>query len=205
MKPNWVTLDRTSGTGGVETVNISAMGNMGEERKSQMVAKTANGAEATLNIAQAGVPIVGAVRIYNDTSPIINGSEFMQNYGISYPVIYYITGGGSGTKTAAFSAEFNIDAKYIHDVVNYLADTYPNDGWDRNAPNLVIRWPTPLGEDDIAGYPDSIPETGRISFIPGNFPTTNLHIHDGSDIALSLQNSTESIYVDLYRIHFSDL
>lgn len=203
MKPDWITLDKTSGTEGVETVNISAMGNMGEERTSQIVAKTANGVQATLNIAQAGVPIVGAVRIYNDTSSIINGSEFMQNYGISYPVIYYITEGGSGTSSAAFSAEFNIDAKYIHDVVNYLADTYPNNGWDRDAPNLVIRWPTPLGEEDNTEYPKYIPETGRISFNPN--PFVNLHIHDGSDIALSLKNSTESIYVDLYRIHFSDL
>lgn len=202
MKPNWVTLDKTSGTEGVETVNISAMGNMGGERKSQMVARTANGVQATLNIAQAGVPIVGAVRIYRDTSPVINGVTFGQNYGISYPVINYITGGGSGANTTAFSAYFNIDAKYIHDVVNYLADTYPNDGWD--APSLVIRWPTPTGNDE-ARYTKSLPETGRIYFEQGSSPATNLHIHDGSDIAVSVVNTEETIYVDLYRIHLSDL
>lgn len=205
MKPNWVTLDRTSGTEGVETVNISAMGNMGKERKSQMVAKTANGAEATLNIAQAGVPIVGAVRIFNDTSPIIHSVSFDQNYGISYPRMSYITGGGSKASTAAFTPSFNIDAKYIHDVLNYLADTYPDDMWDKTAPSLHIRWPTGSGEDSIV-YSKPIPETGRISFEPsGGTPITGLHIHDGSDIALSLQNSIESICVDLYKIHFSDL
>lgn len=204
MKPNWVTLDKTSGTEGVETVNISAMGNMGGERKSQIVARTADGVQATLNIAQAGAPIVGAVRIYNDTSPVINGVDFSQNYGISYPVINYITGGGSGANTTTFSAYFNIDAKYIHDVVNYLADTYPNDGWDKNAPYLVMRWPTPIGDDE-AGYTKSIPETGRIYFEQGSSPATNLHIHDGSDIAVSVVNTEETIYVDLYRIHLSDL
>lgn len=204
MKPNWITLDKTSGTEGVETVNISAMGNMGGERKSQMVAKTADGAEATLNIAQAGVPIVGAVRIYNDTIPVILGVDFAQNYGISCPEIRYLTGKGSGASSAAFSADFNIDAKYIHDVVNYLADTYPDDHWDKTDPWLVIRWPTPNGQD-TATYSPTIPETGRISFAPGNFPATNLHIHDGSDIALSVCNLTASIYVDLYRIHLSDM
>ncbi len=204
MKPNWITLDKTSGTEGVETVNISAMGNMGEERKSQMVAKTANGVQATLNIAQAGVPIVGAVRIYGDTSPLIYGVSFDQNYGISYPLIRYITGGGSGARTAALSAYFNIDAKYIHDVVNYLADTYPDDHWDNTDPWLLIRWPTPEGQDTVT-YTKSIPETGRIYFEQGSSPVTNLHIHDGSDIAVSVANLPESIYVDLYRIHLSDL
>lgn len=205
MKPNWVTLNKTSGTGGTETVNISAMGNMGGERESQIVAKTAGGVQAALNIAQAGVPIVGAVRIYNDTSPIVYGVSFDQNYGISYPLINYITGGGSGASTAAFTPSFNIDAKYIHDVLNYLADTYPDDMWDETAPSLHIRWPIGSGEDSIV-YSKPIPETGRISFEPsGGTPITGLHIHDGSDIALSLQNSIESIYVDLYRIHFSDL
>lgn len=203
MKPNWVTLSKTSGTEGVETVNISAMGNMGGERKSQMVAKTANGAEATLNIAQAGVPIVGAVRIYQDISPLINGVTFSQNYGISYPEIRYVADGASG-ESATFSAEFNIDAKYIHDVVNYLADTYPDDFWDKNAPSLVIRWTSPVGEDATA-YIESIPETGRINFVPRDPPIYNLYMHDGSDIALSVCNLIESIYVDLYKIHLSNL
>lgn len=180
------------------------MGNMGGERKSQMVAKTANGAEATLNIAQAGVPIVGAVRIYHDTSPLIYGVTFDQNYGISYPLINYITGGGSGASTALLSAYFNIDAKYIHDVVNYLADTYPDDHWDKTDPWLVIRWPTPEGQNTVT-YTKSIPETGRIYFEQGSSPVINLHIHDGSDIAVSVCNLTKSIYVDLYRIHLSDL
>lgn len=203
MKPNWVTLDRTSGTEGVETVNISAMGNMGGERKSQMVAKTANGAEATLNIAQAGVPIVGAVRIYQDVSPVINGIDFEQNYEISYPNIRYHT---EGNATVTFVAEFNIDAKYIHDVVNYLADTYPNDGWDKNAPSLVIRWTNPLGMNS-SPYPNSIPETGRISFVPDDFPASDLYIdyQNETGIELAVANTEETIYVDLYKISFTDM
>lgn len=203
MKPNWVTLDRTSGTEGVETVNISAMGNMGEERKSQMVAKTANGAEATLNIAQAGVPIVGAVRIYQDVSPVINGIDFEQNYEISYPNIRYHT---EGNATVTFAAEFNIDAKYIHDVVNYLADTYPNDGWDKNAPSLVIRWTNSLGMNS-SPYPNSIPETGRITFVPNDFPASDLYIdyQNETGIELAVANTEETIYVDLYKILFTDM
>ena len=202
MKPNWITLDRTSGTEGVETVNISAMGNMGGERKSQMVAKTANGAEATLNIAQVGVPIVGAVRIYGDIAPTIFGVYFEDSYGISYPQMTYGVSGKS--KVTAFSAEFNIDAKYIHDVVNYLADTYPNDGWDKNSPRLVIRWTT-LGGQNMEVYAPIIPETGRISFAPSNFPATDLAEAEGSEIALSVYNEEETIPVDLYRIYFSDM
>lgn len=203
MKPNWITLDRTSGTEGVETVNISAMGNMGGERKSQMVARTANGAEATLNIAQAGVPIVGAVRIYQDVSPVINGIDFEQNYEISYPNIKYYT---EGSATVTFAAEFNIDAKYIHDVVNYLADTYPNDGWDKNAPFLVIRWTNPLGVNS-SPYPNSIPETGRITFAPNDFPASDLYIdyQNETGIEVAVANTEETIYVDLYKISFTDM
>ena len=202
MKPNWITLDKTSGTEGVETVNISAMGNMGEERKSQIVAKTANGVQATLNIAQAGVPIVGAVRIYQDVSPIINNVIFSQNYGISYPEIRYHT---EGSVTLTFSAEFNIDAKYIHDVVNYLADTYPNDGWDKNAPSLVIRWTNPMGQS-TSSYSGSIPETGRIDFFPSDFPASDLYTDYQNEtwIAVSVVNTEETIYVDLYKISFAD-
>ena len=203
MKPNWITLDKTSGTEGVETVNISAMGNMGGERKSQMVARTANGVQATLNIAQAGAPIVGAVRIYQDVSPIINGIDFEQNYGISYPKIRYHT---EGSATLTFAAEFNIDAKYIHDVVNYLADTYPNDGWDKNAPSLVIRWTNSLGQS-TSPYSGSIPETGRIDFVPNNFPASDLYINYQTEtgIAVSVANPEETIYVDLYKISFTDM
>ena len=203
MKPNWITLDKTSGTEGVETVNISAMGNMGGERKSQMVARTANGVQATLNIAQAGAPIVGAVRIYQDVSPIINGIDFEQNYGISYPKIRYYT---EGSATLTFAAEFNIDAKYIHDVVNYLADTYPNDGWDKNAPSLVIRWTNSLGQS-TSPYSGSIPETGRIDFVPNNFPASDLYINYQTEtgIAVSVANPEETIYVDLYKISFTDM
>ena len=200
MKPNWITLDKTSGTEGVETVNISAMGNMGEERKSQMVARTANGVQATLNIAQAGVPIVGAVRIYQDVSPVINDVTFSQNYGISYPEIRYHT---ESSDTLTFAAKFNIDAKYIHDVVNYLADTYPNDEWDKNAPFLVIRWTTTLGQS-ASPYSGSIPETGRIDFFPSDFPASDLYIDYQNEtwIAVSVANAGEAIYVDLYRISF---
>lgn len=203
MKPNWITLDKTSGTEGVETVNISAMGNMGEERTSQMVAKTANGVQATLNIAQAGVPIVGAVRIYQDVSPVINGVTFSQNYGISYPEIRYYAEGGA---TLIFAAEFNIDAKYIHDVVNYLADTYPNDGWDKNAPSLVIRWTNSLGQS-TSPYSGSIPETGRIDFAPNDFPASDLYIdyQNKTWIAVSVANPEETIYVDLYKMSFADM
>ena len=202
MKPNWITLDKTSGTEGVETVNISTMGNMGGERKSQIVAKTANGVQATLNIAQAGVPIVGAVRIYQDVSSIINSVDFEQNYGISYPKIIYHT---ESSNTLTFSAEFNIDAKYIHDVVNYLADTYPNDGWDKNAPSLVIRWTNPLGQS-TSPYSGSIPETGRIDFFPSDFPASDLYIDYQTEtgIAVSVANTEETIYVDLYKISFAD-
>lgn len=202
MKPNWITLDKTSGTEGVETVNISAMGNMGEERTSQMVARTANGVQATLNIAQAGVPIVGAVRLYQDVSAIINNVTFSQNYGISYPEIIYYT---EGSATLTFSAEFNIDAKYIHDVVNYLADTYPNDGWDKNAPSLVMRWTNPLGQS-TSPYSGSIPETGRIDFAPNDFPAANLYADYQTEtgIAVSVVNTEETIYVDLYKISFAD-
>lgn len=202
MKPNWITLDKTSGTEGVETVNISAMGNMGEERTSQIVAKTAGGVQATLNIAQAGVPIVGAVRIYTDVSPIIWGIDFEQNYGISYPKIRYHT---EGSATLTFSAEFNIDAKYIHDVVNYLADTYPDDGWDKNAPSLVIRWTNPLGQTVIP-YSPTIPETGRIDFSPSNFPAPDLYIDYKNEtwIAVAVANPEDTTYVDLYKICFSD-
>lgn len=202
MKPNWITLDKTSGTEGVETVNISAMGNMGEERESQMVARTANGVQATLNIAQAGVPIVGAVRIYQDVSPVINDVTFSQNYGISYPEIRYYA---EGSATLTFAAEFNIDAKYIHDVVNYLADTYPNDGWDKNAPSLVIRWTNPLGQS-TSPYSGSIPETGRIDFFPSDFPASDLYIDYQTEtgIAVSVANTEETIYVDLYKISFAD-
>lgn len=203
MKPNWITLDKTSGTEGVETVNISAMGNMGGERKSQIVAKTAGGVQATLNIAQAGVPIVGAVRIYQDVSPVINGIDFEQDYGISYPNIRYHT---EGSATVTFAAEFNIDAKYIHDVVNYLADTYPNDGWDKNAPSLVIRWTNSLGVGD-SPYPDSIPETGRIDFAPNNFPASDLYIDYAHEtgIEVAVVNTEQTIYVDLYKISFTDM
>ena len=202
MKPNWITLDKTSGTEGVETVNISAMGNMGGERKSQIVAKTANGVQATLNIAQAGVPIVGAIRIYQDVSPVINDITFRQEYGISYPEIRYHT---ESSATLTFAAEFNIDAKYIHDVVNYLADTYPNDGWDKNAPSLVIRWSNPLGQS-ISPYSGSIPETGRIDFFPSDFPASDLYIdyQNETGIAVSVINTEETIYVDLYKISFAD-
>lgn len=202
MKPNWITLDKTSGTEEVETVNISAMGNMGEERTSQVVAKTANGVQATLNIAQAGVPIVGAVRIYNDVSPAINGVTFSQNYGISYPEISYYT---QGSATLTFAAEFNIDAKYIHDVVNYLADTYPNDGWDKNAPSLVMRWTNPLGQS-TSPYSGSIPETGRIDFAPSDFPASDLYTDYQNEtwIAVSVVNPEETTYVDLYKISFAD-
>lgn len=202
MKPNWITLDKTSGTEGVETVNISAMGNMGGERKSQMVARTANGVQATLNIAQAGVPIVGAVRIYQDVSPVINDVIFSQNYGISYPKIIYYT---EGSATLTFAAEFNIDAKYIHDVVNYLADTYPNDGWDKNAPSLVMRWTNSLGQS-TSPYSGSIPETGRIDFAPNDFPASDLYIDYQTEtgIAVSVVNTEETIYVDLYKISFAD-
>lgn len=201
MKPNWITLDKTSGTEGVETVNISAMGNMGGERKSQIVAKTANGVQATLNIAQAGVPIVGAVRIYQDVSPVINDITFSQNYGISYPEIRYYT---EGSATLTFAAEFNIDAKYIHDVVNYLADTYPNDGWDKNAPSLLIRWTNPLGQS--TSYYGPIQETGRIDFFPSDLPASDLYIDYQNEtwIAVSVANSEETIYVDLYKISFAD-
>lgn len=203
MKPNWITLDKTSGTEGVETVNISAMGNMGGERKSQIVAKTANGVQATLNIAQAGVPIIGAVRIYQDVSPVINDVTFSQNYGISYPEIRYHT---EGSATLTFAAEFNIDAKYIHDVVNYLADTYPNDGWDKNAPSLVIRWTNSLGQS-TSSYSGSIPETGRIDFAPSDFPASDLYIDYQTEtgIAVSVVNPEETIYVDLYKISFADI
>jgi hypothetical protein len=202
MKPNWITLGRTSGTEGVETVNISAMGNMGEERTSQIVAKTANGVQATLNIAQAGPPIVGAVRIYGDLAPTILGVYFADSYGISYPQMTYGVSGKS--KVTVFSAEFNIDAKYIHDVVNYLADTYPDDDWDKNNPRLVIRWTTPVGQC-MEVYAPTIPETGRISFVPSNFPATDLAEAEGSEIALSVCNGGETIPVDLYRIYFSDM
>ena len=203
MKPDWITVDKTSGTEGVETVNISAMGNMGEERTSQIVAKTANGVQATLNIAQAGVPIVGAVRIYQDVSPIINGITFSQNYGISYPEIIYHT---EGSATVTFGAEFNIDAKYIHDVVNYLADTYPDDNWDKNAPSLVIRWTNSLGASD-SPYPDSIPETGRIDFAPNDFPASDLYIDYQNEtwIEVAVVNIEQTIYVDLYRISFAGM
>lgn len=202
MKPNWVTLSKTSGTEGVETVNISAMGNMGGERKSQIVAKTANGAEATLNLAQAGVPIVGAVRIYEDVSPVINGIAFEQDFGISYPMIRYLT---EGKTTLTFAAEFNIDAKYIHDVVNYLADTYPNDSWDKNAPSLVIRWTTRRGQS-VSPYSGSIPETGRIDFAPSDLPAPDLYIDYQNDtgVAVSVANLEETVYVDLYKIAFTD-
>lgn len=202
MKPNWITLDKTSGTEGVKTVNISAMGNMGEERTSQMVARTANGVQATLNIAQAGVPIVGAVRLYQDISSIINNVTFSQNYGISYPEIIYHT---EGSATLTFSAEFNIDAKYIHDVVNYLADTYPNDGWDKNAPSLVMRWTNPLGQS-TSPYSGSIPETGRIDFAPSDFPASDLYTDYQNEtwIAVSVVNPEETTYVDLYKISFAD-
>lgn len=203
MKPNWITLDKTSGTEGVETVNISAMGNMGEERTSQIVAKTANGVQATLNIAQAGVPIIGAVRIYGDVSPVIGSVGFSESYDISYPEMVYILG-GKPSKVTAFSAEFNIDAKYIHDVVNYLADTNPDDGWDKNNPRLVIRWTT-LGGQNMEVYAPIIPETGRISFAPSNFPATDLAVAESSEIALSVYNEEETIPVDLYRIYFSDM
>lgn len=199
MKSNWVTLDKISGTEGVETVNISAMGNMGEERKSQMVVKTANGAEATLNLAQAGVPIVGAVRIYQDIYPTIISIVFEQNYGISYPRIKYMA---VGTRTTQFSAVFNIDAKYIHDVVNYLADTYPDDEWDKSEPYLVIRWTTPEGQDIVA-YVSTIPETGRIALTSNNPIVGDLYIGNGSEITVSVANVGESIYVDLYKIHFT--
>ena len=199
MKPNWITLDKTSGTEGVETVNISAMGNMGGERKSQMVAKTANGAEATLNIAQAGVPIVGAVRIGQDLFPQIINLTFKQNYEISYPEIQYMP---SGDRTAKFSAVFNIDAKYIHDVVNYLADTYPDD-WVRE-PFLILRWTTSTGQDG-ALYTSTIPETGRIFLTPRSSIVDNLYTAEGSEIAVSVCSAGESIYVDLYKIHFSSL
>lgn len=199
MKPNWITLDKTSGTEGVETVNISAMGNMGGERKSQIVARTANGVQATLNIAQAGVPIVGAVRICKDVSPVINDVTFSQNYGISYPEIRYHT---EGSATLTFAAKFNIDAKYIHDVVNYLADTYPNDEWDKNAPFLLIRWTTPLGQS--ASFYGPVPETGRIDFFPSDLPASDLYIdyQNETGIAVSVANSGETIYVDLYKISF---
>ena len=202
MKPNWITLDKTSGTEGVETVNISAMGNMGGGRTSQIVAKTANGVQATLNMAQAGVPIVGAVRIYQDVSPVINGIDFEQNYGISYPKIRYHT---ESSATLTFAAEFNIDAKYIHDVVNYLADTYPDDGWDKNAPSLVIRWTNPQGQS-TSPYSGSIPETGRISFAPSDFPASDLYTDYQNEtwIAVSVANPEETIYVDLYKIFFAD-
>lgn len=199
MKPNWITLDKTSGTEGVETVNISAMGNMGEERKSQMVAKTADGAEATLNIAQAGVPIVGAVRIGQDLFPEVINLTFKQNYEISYPEIQYMP---LGNRTAKFSAVFNIDAKYIHDVVNYLADTYPDD-WVRE-PCLVLRWTTSLGQDSVL-YTSTIPETGRILLTPQSPIVDNLYTAEGSEIAVSVASAGESIYVDLYKIHFSSL
>lgn len=199
MKPNWITLDKTSGTEGVETVNISAMGNMGGERKSQMVAKTANGAEATLNIAQAGVPIVGAVRIGQDLFPQVINLTFKQNYEISYPEIQYMP---LGNRTAKFSAVFNIDAKYIHDVVNYLADTYPDD-WVRE-PYLVLRWTTSLGQDSVP-YTSTIPETGRILLTPQSSIVDNLYTAEGSEIAVSVGSAGESIYVDLYKIHFSSL
>lgn len=203
MKPNWITLDKTSGTEGVETVNISAMGNMGGERTSQIVAKTAGGVQATLNIAQAGVPIVGAVRIYNDVSPIIYDVDFGQNYGISYPEIRYHT---EGSATLTFAAKFNIDAKYIHDVVNYLADTYPDDGWDKNAPSLVIRWTNPLGQS-TSPYSGSIPETGRIDFAPNDFPTSDLYIdyRNETGVAVAVANPEDTIYVDLYKISFADM
>lgn len=203
MKPNWVTLSKTSGTGGTETVNISAMGNMGGERTPQIVAKTANGAEATLNLAQAGVPIVGAVRIYEDVSPVIHDIDFEQNYGISYPKIRYHT---EGSATLTFAAKFNIDAKYIHDVVNYLADTYPNDSWDKNAPSLVIRWTNPLGQS-VSPYSGSIPETGRIHFAPSDFPASDLYIdyQNETGIAVSVANLEDTVYVDLYKISFTDV
>lgn len=201
MKPNWITLDRTSGTGGVETVNISAMGNMGGERTSQIVAKTANGAEATLNLAQAGVPIVGAVRIHQDTGTAISGIDFEQNYEISYPRIIYYYADANGV-TTSFSATFSIDAKYIHDVVNYLADTYPADNWDKSAPSLVMRWTNPLGQS-ASSYPGYIPETGRIDFTPSNFPASDLFMYEGSEIAVSVNNIGETIYVDLYKITFN--
>ena len=203
MKPNWITLDKTSGTEGVETVNISAMGNMGGERKSQIVARTANGVQATLNIAQAGVPLVGAVRIHQDISSVINSVDFEPTYGISYPKIIYHTDGGD---TLTFSAEFNIDAKYIHDVVNYLADTYPNDGWDKNAPSLVMRWTNPQGQSTFP-YSGSIPETGRIDFFTGDFITTdNLYADYQNEtwFAVSVANTEETIYVDLYKLSFAD-
>lgn len=202
MKPNWITLDRISGTEGVETVNISAMGNMGGERKSQIVAKTANGVQATLNIAQAGAPIIGAVRIYSDIDTAISGIDFEQNCEISYPrIIYYYSSTENGVITS-FSARFNIDAKYIHDVVNYLADTYPDDGWYKNNPRLVIRWTTFEGQD-MRVYAPIIPETGRIEFAPSNFPAPNLFIYENSEIALSVYNEEETIPVDLYKISFN--
>lgn len=201
MKPNWVTLSKTSGTEGVETVNISAMGNMGGERTSQIVAKTANGAEATLNLAQAGVPIVGAVRICQDTGIVISGIDFEQNYEISYPRIIYYYANESGV-TTSFSATFSIDAKYIHDVVNYLADTYPNDNWDKSDPSLVIRWTNPLGQS-TSPYSNSIPETGRIDFAPSDFPASDLFMYEGAEIAVSVNNIDDTIYVDLYKITFN--
>lgn len=179
------------------------MGNMGEERTSQIVAKTAGGVQATLNIAQAGVPIVGAVRIYEDVSPVIYDIDFEQNYGISYPKIRYHM---EGSATLTFVANFNIDAKYIHDVVNYLADTYPDDDWDKNNPQLVIRWTTPIGQN-MEVYAPIIPETGRIDFVPSNFPATDLYIDykNETGIALSVYNGGETIPVDLYKISFTDM
>lgn len=201
MKPNWITLDKTSGTEGVETVNISAMGNMGEERKSQMVAKTADGAEATLNIAQAGVPIVGAVRIEQDLSPEVINITFKQNYEISYPEIQYMPI-PLGDRTAKFTAMFNIDAKYLHDVVNYLADTYPDD-WNRK-PYLFLRWTSYLGQDAVL-YTATIPETGRILLTTRPPSEDDLYTAEGSEISVSVAGGAESIYVDLYKIRFSSL
>ena len=201
MKPDWITLDKTSGTGGVETVNISAMGNMGEERASQIVAKTANGGQATLNIAQAGVPIVGAVRIQDDVSSLISVVSFEENYGISYPVIVYRIGEAASEQSATFSARFNIDAKYIHDVVNYLADTYPEGMWYKNNPVLVMTWSTPTG-NYTTKYPNVIPETGRIFLAKSSNPAAKLYIHDGSNITVSVSNGNSSIHVNLYKIYF---
>lgn len=200
MGANWITLDRTSSTGGgIETVNVSTMGNMGEERESQIVVKTAGEAKATLNITQAGAPIIGAVRIYEDTSPLIWDIDIEQNYGISYPKINYDCNSSSTT----FYAKFSIDAKYIHDVVNYLADTYPDDEWIKESPFLVIRWTTSVGQN-LYSYPSSIPETGRIEFSL-NSPSTDLYIHANSEIVVSVANSGASIYVDLYKIYFIEI
>lgn len=55
-KPSWITLDKSSGTGG-STVKVTATGNVnasGSSRSGTLTVKTASGLTKTVSLSQAG-------------------------------------------------------------------------------------------------------------------------------------------------------